>query len=104
MLIFCRIGTFDKIRAEKTLLNQFKTSTLLPFGLEGQDLQITAAGTILEYAVQTQGTELSHINHIVIEKEEKPSALTRPPEKELGNLSISSRRFQKYFVRRTRSL
>ena len=77
---------FDKIRAEKTLLNQFKTSTLLPFGLEGQDLQITAAGTILEYAVQTQGTELSHINHIVIEKKEETVGIDAASRK---NLEIS---------------
>ncbi len=74
---------FDRIRAEKTLLDQFKTTTLLPFGLEGQDLLITAAGTILEYAAQTQGTELTHINHIVIEKNEDTVGIDAASRKNL---------------------
>ena len=85
---------FDRIRAEKTLLDQFKTTTLLPFGLEGQDLLITAAGTILEYAAQTQGTELTHINHIVIEKNEDTVGIDAASR----NHSIVKRRLPQYFI------
>ncbi len=74
---------FDRIRSEKTLLEQFKTGTLEAFGLEGQDLMITAAGTIIEYALQTQGTELSHINHIIIEKNEETLGLDAATRKNL---------------------
>ena len=52
---------FDRIRAEKTLLKQFGTSTLEPFGIADSDLLITAAGVVAEYARSTQGTDLTHI-------------------------------------------
>lgn len=58
---------FDRIRAEKTLLAQFGTSTLEPFGIADSDLLITAAGVVAEYARSTQGTDLTHINAIVRE-------------------------------------
>lgn len=62
---------FDRIRSEKTLLNQFGTATLEPFSIADNDLIITAAGVVSEYAQNTQGTELSHITSIVLESDEQ---------------------------------
>lgn len=58
---------FDRVRSEKTLLNQFGTSTLEPFGIADSDLLITAAGVVAEYARSTQGTDLTHITSITRE-------------------------------------
>ena len=60
---------FDRIRAEKTLLNQFGTSTLEPYGIADAPLLITAAGVVAEYARETQGTELTHITGIIRERD-----------------------------------
>lgn len=58
---------FDLVRSEKTLCAQFQTSSLQAFGLEGQSLMILAAGVVLEYAKETQCTELEHITSITVE-------------------------------------
>lgn len=72
---------FDRIRAEKTLLKQFGTSTLEPFGIADSDLLITAAGVVAEYARSTQGTDLTHI-----------TAITRETDNDHLGLDAASRR------------
>ncbi len=58
---------FDAVRAEKTIKDQFSVSTLEPFGIQDHELLISAAGVVLEYALQTQGTELPHVTSLVLE-------------------------------------
>lgn len=72
---------FDRIRAEKTLLKQFGTSTLEPFGIADSDILITAAGVVAEYARSTQGTDLTHI-----------TAITRETDNDHLGLDAASRR------------
>lgn len=77
---------FDRVRAEKTLLSQFGTSTLEPFGISDSDLLITAAGVVAEYARGTQGTELTHITGIVRETDSEHLGLDAASRR---NLEIS---------------
>ncbi|MCD8338672.1 MAG: DNA mismatch repair protein MutS, partial [Burkholderiales bacterium] len=58
---------FDSTRSEKLLQDQFGTATLEPFGLLEHPELISAAGAVIEYARQTQGSELPHITTIEIE-------------------------------------
>lgn len=47
---------FETERARKTLLKHFQTTTLRPFGLENFPLAISAAGAIIAYLNETQGS------------------------------------------------
>lgn len=55
---------FTKSIAYSNLLNHFKVSTLNGFGIENQELGISAAGALINYLKDTQKTSLSYINHI----------------------------------------
>lgn len=56
------IYTYDF--AHETLINHFKTQNLKGFGVENQDLGITAAGAILQYLDETEHKNIDHINSI----------------------------------------
>jgi DNA mismatch repair protein MutS len=51
-------------RAEEDLLKNFALKNLKSFDLEGRDLAVQAAATLLSYLKETQKTELQHIRKI----------------------------------------
>lgn len=95
---------FDRVRAEKTLLSQFGTSTLEPFGISDSDLLITAAGVVAEYARGTQGTELTHITGIVRETDSEHLGLDAASRRQSGNLPHAAGRTNQYPALDTGSL
>lgn len=56
------IYTYDF--AHETLINHFQTQNLKGFGVEHQELGITAAGAILQYLDETEHRNIDHINSI----------------------------------------
>jgi DNA mismatch repair protein MutS len=52
---------FDIDSGYQALLRQFETYDLRSFGIDTPDLEIGAAGALLQYVKQTQGGELPHI-------------------------------------------
>ncbi len=77
---------FDSTRAEKLLKEQFGTSTLEPFSLPEHPEIISAAGAVLEYAKQSQGSELPHITSIEVETDAEHITLDAATRR---NLEIS---------------
>ncbi len=77
---------FDEVRAEKTLKAQFGVATLESFGLLNQSAMISAAGVIIEYAQQTQGSKLPHIVSVSVVSDLETIALDGAT---LRNLEIS---------------
>ncbi len=58
---------FDPERARQLLLRQFQTATLEPFGLTAETGAMTAAaGAVLQYALDTQKTELPHVKRLSV--------------------------------------
>ena len=55
---------FNVKRAEKNLLEQFKTHSLAPYGLSAKETMISAAGALIEYLRDTQKHALANINAI----------------------------------------
>jgi len=54
-------AAFDPKAAYAALTDRFGVSSLAGFGCEGMDAAIAAAGAVLDYAVETQRSDLSHI-------------------------------------------
>lgn len=57
---------FDVERAQRTLLEHFKVSTLSGYGLTDKSMAVSAAGALLRYLEDTQKNALSHISKIVL--------------------------------------
>lgn len=56
--------TFNSDYARRLLLSHFSVSTLAGFGLEEQEAGVSAAGALLNYLQQTQGSRLQHVTGI----------------------------------------
>ncbi|MBB72481.1 MAG: DNA mismatch repair protein MutS [Legionellales bacterium] len=59
---------FDKDTAQRRLCQQFQTSDLRGFGCEDLPLAITCAGALLQYAEETQRTNLTHLHQLAVEQ------------------------------------
>jgi DNA mismatch repair protein MutS len=59
---------FDHKQCATLLCEQFETSDLSGFGLEGQDTAVTAAGVLLDYVEETQRTALPHLRGLKLEQ------------------------------------
>ena len=70
MLPVCRtnrpVSIFHRENARETLLEHFHTTNLAGFGCEQLDEGMCAAGALLHYIRETQKTDLSHIERIVL--------------------------------------
>lgn len=53
---------FTVRRAENSLLEQFQTKTLAPFGIAGKDIAISACGALVEYLRETQKHALKNLD------------------------------------------
>ncbi len=58
---------FDQETCERLLLSHFGTKDLKGFGIEDMDAAICAAGALLEYARETQRSDLHHLQRITTE-------------------------------------
>ena len=56
--------TFEHESARRTLLDQFRTSGLEGFGLDGRPSAVSAAGALLSYLRDTQKADLAHVRSI----------------------------------------
>ena len=56
--------TFEHESARRTLLDQFRTSGLEGFGLDGHPSAVSAAGALLHYLRDTQKTDLAHVRSV----------------------------------------
>ncbi len=59
---------FDQQQCTTLLCEQFETSDLAGFGLEGLDTAVIAAGVLLDYVQETQRTALPHLRGIQLEQ------------------------------------
>ncbi len=59
---------FDHKQSAALLCEQFETSDLSGFGLEGLDTAATAAGVLLDYVQETQRTTLPHLRGVQLEQ------------------------------------
>jgi DNA mismatch repair protein MutS len=57
--------TFDYESARRQLLDQFRTSGLEGYGLDGHPAAVCAAGALLHYLRDTQKADLAHVSRIV---------------------------------------
>lgn len=64
------VWEFDSENAHRTLTQHFNTKDLSAFGCEDLHLAMQAAGCLLQYARETQKSELPHIQGIQIEQQE----------------------------------
>jgi len=55
---------FQKENAYKTLTQHFQVSNLVGFGIEEKPLSVSASGALLSYLLDTQKTNLTHINKV----------------------------------------
>jgi DNA mismatch repair protein MutS len=55
---------FKEDKAKETLLTHFNVRSLDAFGIEGQRMNISVSGALLNYLVSTQKNSLSHIKNI----------------------------------------
>jgi DNA mismatch repair protein MutS len=55
---------FDDDGCRKCLMEHFKVNTLKGLGIEDFPSGVIASGALMQYLLETQKTELSHINHI----------------------------------------
>lgn len=62
---------FTVRRAENSLLEQFNTKTLEPFGVAGKDVVISACGALIEYLRETQKHVLKNIDSLIYLNSEK---------------------------------
>ena len=56
---------FDEDGCRKCLMNHFKVNTLAGLGLEDFPSGMISAGAAMQYLLETQKTDLTHINHII---------------------------------------
>lgn len=56
---------FDDDGCRKCLMNHFKVNTLAGLGLEDFPSGMISAGAAMKYLLETQKTDLTHINHII---------------------------------------
>ena len=56
---------FDDDGCHKCLMNHFKVNTLAGLGLEDFPSGMISAGAAMQYLLETQKTDLTHINHII---------------------------------------
>ena len=59
-------SAFDKNHTIKLLLNQFKVASLSIVDLQDKLLATIAAGALIDYLLQTQKRDLSHINNVQV--------------------------------------
>ena len=62
---------FDHKQCATLLCEQFETSDLSGFGLEGQDTAVSAAGVLLDYVQETQRTTLPHLRGVQLERSDE---------------------------------
>jgi DNA mismatch repair protein MutS len=55
---------FDEDGCRKCLMEHFKVNTLKGLGIEDFPSGVIASGALMQYLLETQKTQLSHINHI----------------------------------------
>ena len=60
---------FDTETARRSLCDQFGTHDLSGFGAQALDVAVAAAGALLDYAKSTQGSEIAHVQALVVETE-----------------------------------
>ena len=60
--------TFDYEAARRTLLDQFRTSGLEGFGLDGHAAAVCAAGSLLHYLRDTQKADLAHVRSVAYKR------------------------------------
>jgi len=58
--------TFERTRAEETLIQQFKVASLSGYGLDHAPLATAAAGAIVSYVRTTQKADLTHVRDIAL--------------------------------------
>src|SRR5690606_23749297 len=61
---------FNAKQAEASLCRQFGTHSLAPFGCEGLDIAVAAAGVVLDYVQTTQRSALAHVQALEVEHED----------------------------------
>ncbi|MGH8629479.1 MAG: DNA mismatch repair protein MutS, partial [Burkholderiales bacterium] len=59
---------FDHAAAARALIRQFETRDLSGFGADGLTVAVGAAGALLEYARATQGSGISHVRGLRVER------------------------------------
>jgi DNA mismatch repair protein MutS len=59
---------FDHDAASRALTRQFETRDLSGFGTDGLTVAVGAAGALLEYARATQGSSISHVRGLRVER------------------------------------
>ncbi|MGB0733060.1 MAG: DNA mismatch repair protein MutS [Pontibacterium sp.] len=74
---------FDYESAERTLCQQFNVRDLGGFGCDQMPLALSAAGCLLQYAKDTQRTELPHLRSISVEQRDESVALDAATRKNL---------------------
>lgn len=62
---------FDISNATKSLLKQLKIPSLAILDCSNKMQGVSAAGALIEYVLQTQKRDLSHINHLIVQKDGK---------------------------------
>ncbi len=62
---------FDHKQCAALLCEQFETSDLSGFGLEGLDTAVSAAGVLLDYVQETQRTTLPHLRGVQLERSDE---------------------------------
>jgi len=77
------IWEFDQESAVRSLCNQFKTKDLEGFGVTHDMVAVGAAGALLNYARDTQRSQLPHINHLALEHNNQAVALDAATQKNL---------------------
>ncbi|MFB6434827.1 MAG: DNA mismatch repair protein MutS [Candidatus Malihini olakiniferum] len=74
---------FELETARQQLNMQFGTCDLIGFGVEQAKLALRAAGCLLQYAKNTQGTSLPHIRSITIEYQQDSIIMDAPTRRNL---------------------
>ena len=58
--------TLDPVRAQETLLSQFRVASLAGYGLDHAPFATAAAGAIVDYVRSTQKADLTHVRDITL--------------------------------------
>lgn len=58
--------TLDPVRAQETLLSQFRVASLAGYGLDRATFATAAAGAIVDYVRSTQKADLTHVRDITL--------------------------------------
>ena len=61
---------FELKNATESILNQLKIASIKIIDCAGKEEGLCAAGALLDYIFQTQKRDLSHINHLVVKRQE----------------------------------